>query len=79
MKTVIGLSLMLLGIVVGLYVCIWWAFVGGIVDIVNELKSTTDANALAIAWGLAKVFFAAPLGWLSFLVVSGTGYAIATK
>ena len=61
----VGLLMILSGIFLGLYIGVWLCFVGGIVQIINEIKSPEGVNALAIALGIVKIFFASPIGWLS--------------
>lgn len=75
MKRVIGLVFIAAGVALGLYVGIWWAFIGGIVDILNELKAPTISE-LNVAVGLAKAVFAALIGWLAALFPVAMGVAI---
>lgn len=67
MKAIFGLICIIFGIIFGLWAGIWWAFIGGIIDVVNALKMT-DISAMAVAIGLAKVFFAGFIGWLGGVV-----------
>ena len=53
MKFFFGAFLMLADIVLGVYVGLWVCFIGGIVDIINQLKGSVDA--LTIAWGIIKI------------------------
>ena len=64
MKAVVGVLLVIAGIAFGLYAGIWWAFIGGIVDIISEVRSP-DLSALNVAIGVVKVLFAGLIGWLS--------------
>lgn len=54
---------------IGMYVGIWIMFVGGVVDILNQVK-TTETNTTQVAIGIAKiVFFEVPIGlglWLAY-------------
>lgn len=61
--------------VLGIYFGFWWAFIGGIVDIVNEVKGNVDA--LNIALGAAKIVFAGVIGVLTFYVSAAIGTLIA--
>jgi hypothetical protein len=63
LKTLIGLALILAGVLGGIYVGLIWLFIGGIIQIVTELKSD-DIQALSIAWGIAKIILASPVGSL---------------
>jgi uncharacterized membrane protein len=74
MKTLIGLLLILAGIALGLYVGIWLCFIGGIVDVINAIK-TTPVPALQVAVGVAKVIFSGFLGQLSFWLSAVVGLA----
>lgn len=60
-ETLSGIVLMILSVAVGLYVGLWWAFIGGIAQIINALV-TTPIDGYAVAYGLARFWFAGPLG-----------------
>lgn len=77
MKTfylILGILLMLGGVVAGAYFGIWWAFIGGIIDVINAFTAPT-ISATAVAFGVAKVVFAAAIGWATVFIVGGVGYA----
>lgn len=38
MKAVIGILLMIVGLF-GIYVAIWWAFIGGVMDAINAFRA----------------------------------------
>lgn len=76
MRTWIGLLLVACGVIFGLWAGVWWAFIGGIVDIINAFKAT-EVVPMDVAIGVAKIVFAAPIGWFSFFLISGAGYAIS--
>lgn len=75
MKVLLGLSLILLGAVLGLYVGVWVMFVGGIVDIVNAVK-LPDVPAMGVAIGAAKIVCAGLVGWLAGILPIIFGAAI---
>jgi uncharacterized membrane protein len=75
MKNVLGLLMILGGVILGLYLGLWLCFIGGIVQIINELKSPETANALAIAWGIVKIALAGAVGWLSAAILILPGIA----
>lgn len=75
MKKAIGILLMVAGVAVGLYLGVWWAFIGGIVQAVHGVQG---ANAMDIAIGIAKFCFAGLIGWLSFFGVAGFGAVLAS-
>jgi len=64
MKKIAGLAMLIVGAAVGIYCGFWWAFIGGIVDVVREIRAD-DLNALSLAIGIAKVMFSALIGWAS--------------
>lgn len=73
-----GVVLMAAGVAVGVYFGFWWAFVGGIVDIVSEIRSD-DMNAICLALGVAKVFLSTAIGWLSAMVGIVPGLVLVKK
>lgn len=77
MKTVIGVLMCIAGVVLGLYAGVWWAFIGGIVDIVNEVKAV-DTSAMNIAIGCAKVVFAGGIGAFSAMILILPGAALVS-
>jgi len=74
-KDFVGFALCLAAIVVGLYMGIWWAFIGGIVDVINQIKAE-EVSAIGVAVGIAKVFFSGLIGWLSFVLLFIPGQAM---
>lgn len=78
MKFLIGVALCLGAIVFGIWAGLWWAFIGGIVDVVNEFKAV-DTNALNIGIGVAKVFFSTIIGWFAFVVLWVPGTLIVSR
>jgi hypothetical protein len=75
MKQIIGAVLMVIGIAVGIYAGFWWAFVGGIVDIVDAVKAE-NIVAMDIAIGIAKIVFAGAIGTITAFVSIIPGYAL---
>lgn len=78
MKTIAGVVLMLAGAAGGIYCGLWWAFIGGIVDVIREVRAE-DLNALSLAIGIAKVFFAGLIGWAAAGIGIVPGYVILTS
>lgn len=72
MKTVIGLSMIICGIALGIYVGIWICFIGGICQIIEQVKAETLVP-MTVALGVLKIMGAGLVGLLSaiFLVVPG--------
>jgi hypothetical protein len=74
-KNLFGIVLCIGGIAFGLYAGIWWAFIGGIVDVISAIRAT-NLEAMSVAMGVAKILFAAPIGWLAASVLVFPGYAM---
>lgn len=67
-KIIFGMALAIAGIALGLWVGVWWAFIGGIVDVIQAIRAPElVANDLAI--GVAKVLFASPIGSIAGLAL----------
>ena len=56
-RKVAGNTLMVIAFLLAAYVGIWLMFVGGIVDIIDEVRDQTF-ESLAIAVGVVKIVFA---------------------
>lgn len=65
---------MLLGIVLGLYLGVWFMFIGGIVQIVKSV--TPELYPLGLAIGIFRFLGASFVGWMSFGILFGIGKAI---
>lgn len=75
MKMILGLALMAVGIALGLWAGIWWAFIGGIVDVIREIRAP-ELDAMNVSIGIAKVIFAVLIGWIAAAVALLPGYAL---
>lgn len=62
MLAIIGLIIIAASAIGGGWLGIWIMFVGGIVDIVDAIKAV-DTDSMTVAIGMAKIVFAAPIGW----------------
>lgn len=73
-KLVLGAVLCIAGVALGLYAGLWWAFIGGIVDVITEIRAP-ELSAMGVALGIVKVLFAGVIGWLAalLLLVPGIG------
>lgn len=71
----VGVLLILAGAAFGLYAGVWWAFIGGIVDILNEVRAP-ELSALNVAIGVAKVVFSGLIGWVSGMLLMVPGVAL---
>ena len=76
MKRLLGALMILGGIAFGFYVGLWVCFIGGIVQLINEIKSPEAVVAINIALGVAKIVFAGLAGWVSALVLIVPGWAM---
>lgn len=56
MRDILGILLIVIGVVFGLYVGIGFMFVGGIIDVIEQIRSET-LEAMAVAIGVAKIIF----------------------
>lgn len=75
MKSILGLVLIFVGIALGLYAGIWWAFIGGIVQVIDGVKAA-DTDALAIALGIVRIVFAGAIGGFCAIVCWVPGMAM---
>ncbi|MBI5733254.1 hypothetical protein HY967_04905 [Candidatus Jorgensenbacteria bacterium] len=79
MKVMLGLFMMAVAVILGLYVGVVVCFIGGIVDLINQIKSPSPVEAGAIAWGIAKIVFATVAGWFSAVVVFLPGLGLCAS
>jgi hypothetical protein len=72
MKTIIGAVLVLGGAAAGLYAGLWWAFIGGVINVIEAIRAE-ELIAMDVAVGVCKIMFAGLAGWLSAatLIVPG--------
>lgn len=78
MKKSIGVFLMAFGAAFGLWAGLYWAFIGGIVDIVNAIKAP-EVVGFDIAIGIVKILFAGVIGAVSGVIAVFPGYALYTS
>lgn len=74
-KAVLGSLLIISGIGLGLYIGIWLMFIGGIIQIINTIKST-NIIPINLAIGIAKVIFCSVGGWISAIIPMTVGMAL---
>ncbi len=79
MTKLAGIILVVSGIVLGLYIGIWVCFIGGIVQIINEIKSPDAVNAINVAIGIGRIIFAGIIGWVVTILGILPGTALLTK
>lgn len=78
MKTFLGVFLILLGLLLGAYVGVWVMFIGGIVQIIEAIK-TTPVEAMDIAIGSARVFFSTVTGAIAAYTCILPGWTILNR
>lgn len=75
MKQIIGLILVVAGICFGVYAGVWWAFIGGIIDVIEAIRAE-HLVAMDVAIGVAKVCLAGIIGAACGIVAIIPGYAL---
>lgn len=78
-RKIFGFTLITVGIILGLYIGLWLCFIGGIVQIINEIKSPDAVDAVKVGIGVGRIIFAGAVGWL--VAISGIlpGIAVLVK
>ena len=71
----VGLGLIVLGVIVGLYVGFWVCLIGGIVQVIEAVRAK-DLIAFEVAVGVARIFFAGLAGYVSALLFIIPGYGM---
>lgn len=74
-RAVLGGLMVAAGVALGLYVGVWWAFVGGIVDVVQAIRAP-ELVSTNLAIGIAKVMFAGMVGQLSTFALAAPGVVL---
>lgn len=67
-KTILGIIGVVVGVCLGFYMGVWWAFVGGICMVIEAIR----ADVLVpqdVAFGIARVIFAGIIGYGSAALV----------
>jgi hypothetical protein len=67
MRQLIGALLVVFGVCFGLYIGIWWGFIGGIVAVAEALKAT-EVAPYDVAYGVARIFFCQFLGFAAYAI-----------
>jgi len=63
------------GLILGAYVGILVCFIGGICDVITQIRAE-EMQAMGVAIGIAKVVFASFAGWLSVVVLALPGLVL---
>ena len=75
MRAIIGGLLMMAGICFGLYMGVWWALIGGIIDILNTIKSSS-IDSMVVAVGIAKILLSSGIGIFAGAIAAFPGYVL---
>lgn len=73
MKLVIGILMVIVGVMVGLYVGLWLCFIGGIVNLIEAVRSE-NLIAMDVVIGVAKIVCAGAAGSFSAFVLCIPGF-----
>jgi len=74
-KEILGVFLIWAGVFLSCYVGIWLMFVGGTVDVIEQVRAKT-LEAMAVAIGVAKVLFAGFIRRLTAVVFCFPGFLL---
>jgi hypothetical protein len=77
-RFVVGAVLLTLGLVVGLWAGLWWAFIGGIVQTIDAAKSM-PTDQLGIAYGVVRIMCAPVVGWGAAMLFLVPGYLMVNR
>ncbi len=78
MRMIAGVLMVVAGIIAGLYIGIWWAFIGGIVEGISIVKAD-EIVPIDVALVISRVMFSGLIGWVSAAVLIIPGVALLTK
>jgi len=78
MKLVLGILMCVAGIALGLYVGLWWAFIGGIVDVIQAVRAP-NLDAMNIGIGVAKIVLAGLSGTLCAIALVIPGLSLINR
>ena len=75
MKVIIGFLIIAFGVIFGMWAGIWWAFIGGVIDIIREfLAPAVDLGN--VAFGVLKIMLSGLIGYLSAFVICSFGFML---
>ena len=77
MKALLGVALIIAGISAGLYVGIWWGFIGGITAIIEAAKAP-ELIPTDIAYAVARIIFCQFLGVMAGALLYIPGLFLVT-
>lgn len=68
LRDFLAVLLFVAGIVAALYVGIYIMFVCGIIQVVEAVRAQPDWDAAKLAWGIARIVFASPAGYVVAMI-----------
>ena len=74
-KKIAGLLLIVAGVGIGVYAGLVWAFIGGIVDVIQAVRAV-ELDAMAVALGVLKILFAGFIGAVSAFIFVFPGFSL---
>lgn len=79
MKQLLGVFLILLGVALGLYAGVWWALIGGITTIIDQVKLWPNLDALTTAFAVVRILFTGIITIGSSMMLIIPGWSLATS
>jgi hypothetical protein len=67
MRFLFGVILFVAGICFGLWAGIWWALIGGLIQVINQIRAEHMDTTLLV-YGIARVLGAGLIGWVCGIV-----------
>ena len=77
MRTAIGIGLIIVGVIIGLYCGLYWAFIGGIIAVIEEIRTPGELDAMVISWNIARIVFSGFIGHIVGIIFIVPGYIMA--
>ena len=77
-KNILGVIIVLLGILAGLFIGVWFMLMGGIVQIVEAIKSN-PVSTCNLFIGLVRFTFSSVVGWSVGASIVGYGISLLDK
>ena len=78
MNKIIGASMIVAGIILGIYVGVWVCFIGGIVGIIKVIRAP-ELIAMDVAINVGKIMLSGLATWVSVLILAVPGFAIFSQ
>lgn len=64
-KTALGVVLIVMGGILGLYIGLWWGMVGGICGAIEAYKNDVDSMGIAVNANAVRFMLAGTFGWIA--------------